>query len=87
MEFFISERMIRVVSMAIVSHENCGLVYSPMNPKEHSHVKKLAKKIDVSNQSEEGLHQRKGNAKNRFSKCVMSGIETRFKFNLIIKKQ
>jgi hypothetical protein len=34
-----------------------------------SNVKKLADKIDVLDQSEEGLHQRKGNTKNRFSKC------------------
>ena len=34
-----------------------------------SHVKKLANEIDVLDQSEEGLHQQKGNTKNRFSKC------------------
>ena len=38
----------RVVSMAIVSHKNCGLNFSPMNQLEHSsHVKKLANNIDV----------------------------------------
>jgi hypothetical protein len=48
--------MSRRVLMAIASHENCGLDYSSMNQIEHSHVKKLANKIDVSDQSEEGLH-------------------------------
>ena len=59
-----------VVSTAIVSHENCGLDYSPMNQMGNSHVKKLANDIDVSDQSKEGLglNQRKGNTKNRFSK-------------------
>ena len=55
------------VSMAIMSHKNFGLDYSPMNQMEHSHVKKLANEIDVSDQSDEGLHQQKGNTKNRFS--------------------
>ena len=55
--------------MADMSHENRGLDYSPMNQMEHSHVKKLANEIDVSDQSEEGLHQRKVNTKNRFTKC------------------
>ena len=43
-----------VVSMANMSHENCGLDYSPMNLKEHSNVKKppVANEIDVSDQSE-----------------------------------
>ena len=57
-----------ILSMAIMSHKNCGLDYSRMNQMEHSHVKNLANEIDVSDQSEEGLHQRKGNTKNRFSK-------------------
>ena len=58
--------------MAIMSHENCGLNYRLMNQMEHAHVvKKLAtgNKIDVSDQSEDGLHQQIGNMKNRFSKC------------------
>jgi hypothetical protein len=56
--------------MAIMSrHENCELDYSPMNQMEHSHVKKLADKIDVSDQSEKGLHQQKGDTKNRFLNC------------------
>ena len=49
-----------IVSMAIMSHKNCGLDYSSMNQMEHSHVKKLvlANEIDVSDQSEEEcLHQ------------------------------
>ena len=61
--------------MAIMSHDNCGLDYSPMNQMELSHIKKLASyqvpasnEIDVSDQSEEGWHQRKGNTRNRFSK-------------------
>jgi hypothetical protein len=33
-----------------------------------SHIKNLANEIDVLDQSEEGLHQRKGNMKNKFSK-------------------
>ena len=40
-----------------------------MSQMVRSHVKKLANKIDVLDQSEEGLHQRKGNTKNSFSKC------------------
>ena len=41
-----------------------------MNQMVRSHVKELANKIDVLDQLEEGfLHQRKGNTKNRFSKC------------------
>ena len=35
----------------------------------HPHVKKLANEIDVLDQSEGGLHQRKGNMKNRFPNC------------------
>ena len=58
-----------IVSMAIMSHDNYGLDYSPMNQMERSHVKKLANEIDVSDQSEEGLHQQKGDTKNRFSNC------------------
>jgi len=58
-----------VASMAIMSHKDCGLDYSPMSQMVRSHVKKLANEIDVLDQSEEGLHQRKGNTKNRFSKC------------------
>jgi hypothetical protein len=34
----------------------------------HSQVKKLVNEIDVLDQSE-GLHQQKGNRKNRFTKC------------------
>ena len=55
--------------MAIMSHKDCGVYYSPMSQMVRSHVKKLANKIDVLDQSEESLHQRKGNTKNRFSKC------------------
>ena len=56
--------------MAIMSHENCGLDHSPMNQMEHFPVvKKLHYEIDVSDQSEEGLHKIKWNTKNRFSKC------------------
>ena len=51
-----------------MSHENFGLDYSLMNQMEYSHVNKLANKIDVSDQSEEDLHQQKGTMKNRFSK-------------------
>ena len=51
------------------SHKDCGLNYSPMSQMVRSHVKKLANEIDVLDQSEEGLHQQKGNTKNRFSKC------------------
>jgi hypothetical protein len=41
-----------------------------MNQMEHFPVvKKLANEIDVSDQSEEGLHKIKWNTKNRFSKC------------------
>ena len=58
-----------IASMAIMSHKDCGLDYSPMSQMVRSHVKKLANEIDVLDQSEEGLHQRKGNTKNRFSKC------------------
>ena len=58
-----------IASMAIMSHKDCGLDYSPMSQMVRSHVKKLANEINVLDQSEEGLHQRKGNAKNRFSKC------------------
>ena len=65
----VMRRMSRIciVSVAIMSHENCGLDYGLMNQMEHSHVKNLANEIDVSDQSEEVLHQRKGNTKNRFS--------------------
>ena len=45
------------VSVAIMSHENCGLHGSTMNPCQ----KTFAGKIDISDQSEESLHQRKGN--------------------------
>ena len=56
--------------MAKMSLKDCGLDYSPMNQMVRSHVKELANKIDVLDQLEEGfLHQRKGNTKNRFSKC------------------
>ena len=58
-----------IASMAMMSHKDCGLDYSPMSQMVRSHVKKLANEIDVLDQSEEGLHQRKGNTKNRFSKC------------------
>ena len=58
-----------IASMAIMSHKDCGLEYSPMSQMVRSHVKKLANEIDVLDQSEEGLHQRKENTKNRFSKC------------------
>jgi len=57
-----------IASMAIMSHKDCGLDYSPMSQMVRSHVKKLANEIDVLDQSEEGLHQRKGNKKNRISK-------------------
>jgi hypothetical protein len=40
-----------------------------MSQMVRSHVNKLAIETDVLDQSEEGLHQRKGNKKNRFSKC------------------
>ena len=44
--------------MTIMSHENCGLDLIPVNQIENSHVRKLANKIDISDQSEEeGLHQ------------------------------
>ena len=55
--------------MARMSHKDCGLDYSPMSQMVRSQVKKLANKIDVLDQSEEGWYQRKGNTKNRFSKC------------------
>ena len=57
-----------VASMAIMSHKDCGLDCSPMSQMVRSHVKKLANEIDGLDQSEEGLHQQKGNTKNRFSK-------------------
>ena len=50
-----------IASMAFMIHNNYGLDYSPMNQMDHSHVKKLADEIDVSDQSEEGWHQRKKN--------------------------
>ena len=56
-----------IASMAKMSHKDCGLDYSPMSQMVCSHVKKLANKIDVLDQSEKGLHQQKGNTKNRFS--------------------
>jgi hypothetical protein len=40
-----------------------------MNQMVRSHVKKLASRIDVLDQAEEGLHQQKGSTKERFSKC------------------
>ena len=57
--------------MTIMSDKDCELNYGPMSQMVRSHVKKLANKIDVFDQSEEGLHQRKGKTKNRFSnsKC------------------
>ena len=68
---FIMLRYVKnLVSMATMSHENCGLDYSPMNQMKHSDItKKLANEIDVSDQSEEGLNQYKGNRKNTFSMC------------------
>ena len=54
--------------MAILSHRDCGLDWSPMSQIVCSHFKELANEIYVLDQSEEGLHQRKGNKKNRFSK-------------------
>ena len=62
-------KKIPVASMRIVmSHK--GLDCSPMSQMVRSHVKKLADEIDVLDQSEEGLHQRKG------SQSLMNGIET-----------
>ena len=56
--------------MDVMSHKDCGLDYGPMSQMVRSHVKKkLANEIDVLDQSHEGLHQRKGNTKNRFSEC------------------
>ena len=42
------------------SIKDCGLGYSPVSQMVRSHVKKLASKIDVLDQAEEGLHQQKG---------------------------
>ena len=56
-----------ISSMAITSHKDCGFDHSPMSQMVRPHVKKLANEIDVLDQSDEGLHQRKGNKKNRFS--------------------
>ena len=50
------------IKMAILSHKECGLDYSPIS-------QKLANKTDVLDQSEAVLHQQKGNTKNRLSKC------------------
>ena len=66
-----------IVSMAVMSHENCGLDYSPINQIEHSHVKKLVNEIDVSDQSEEDLLRQKGTRRSG-PQSVMNGIETRF---------
>ena len=63
------ENVKNIASMAIVSHKDCGLDYSPISQMVRSHVKKLANEIDVLEQSEEGSHQRKWNTKNRFTKC------------------
>ena len=63
--------------MAIMSHKDCGLDYSPMNQMVHSHVKKLANKMDAIVQSEEVLHQQKVTRRTS-SQSLMNGIETRF---------
>ncbi len=57
--------------MTIMSQKDCdGLDHSLMSQMMRSHVKKLANEIDgVLDQSEEGLHQQKGNTNNGFSKC------------------
>jgi hypothetical protein len=64
----VSVHRTNIASMGIMSHKDCGLNYTPMSQMVRSHVKKLANEIDVLDQSEEGLHQRKGNTKNKFSK-------------------
>jgi hypothetical protein len=46
-----------IASMARMSHKDCGLNYGPISQMVHSHVKKLANKIDVLDQSEECIHQ------------------------------
>ena len=40
--------------MAIISHKDCGLNFSPMSQMVRSHVKKLTNEFDVLDQSEEG---------------------------------
>ena len=60
--------------MARMSHKDCGLNYGPISQMVHSHVKKLANKIDVLDQSEEGLHRRKGTRRTD-SRSAMNGIE------------
>ena len=62
-----------------MSHKNsCGLDHYLMNQMEHSHVKKLAKEIDVLDQSEEGFHLQKGTRRTGCSESVMNGIATSF---------
>ena len=63
------ENVKHIASMAIMSHKDCGLNYSALSQMVCSHVKKLANEIDGLDQSEDGLHQQKGNMMNRFSKC------------------
>ena len=64
-----------LASMARMSHKDCGLNYGPISQMVHSHVKKLANEIDVLDQSEECIHQRKGTQRTG-SRSVMNGIET-----------
>ena len=62
--------------MAIMSHENGGHDYSPMNQMEHSHVKKLANEIDVQiNQKKVCINEER--TRRTRSQSMMNGIETR----------
>jgi hypothetical protein len=67
--------------MAIMSHDNCGLDYSPMNQMELSHVKKLATyQVTVMrlmfqiNQKKVGINEK--GTRGTGSQSMMNGVET-----------
>ena len=65
-----------VVSMAIMSYENCGLNCSPMNQMEHSHVKKwLANKLMFQINQKKVCKNETGTRRTS-SQSAMNGIDT-----------
>ena len=57
-----------IASMSIMSHKDCGLDHSPMS-------QMVRPEINVLDQSEEGIHQKKGTRRTG-SRSVMNGSET-----------